>query len=233
MSVSPKTMKFFLVVGASRGIGASVTQHLIEQGHSVVGVSRTKPPFGEWIQADVSTHDGISMVCEAIGDRPLDGFLYLGGVWEEGAFADAFSFENSSDAETRLVLSVNLIAPIELSRGIAKNLALTESPRAIFIGALSGLDHSATPEVANTASKFGLRGAVQALRLVYRRKKIGFTVINPGNVATLEVQKDIEEGRFPEQAPIPLDDLCKTIDWILSLSALTEVGDVNLIQKEG
>jgi 3-oxoacyl-[acyl-carrier protein] reductase len=107
MSVSPKTMKFFLVVGASRGIGASVTQHLIEQGHSVVGVSRTKPPFGEWIQADVSTHDGISMVCEAIGDRPLDGFLYLGGVWEEGAFTDAFSFENSSDAETRLVLSVN------------------------------------------------------------------------------------------------------------------------------
>jgi NAD(P)-dependent dehydrogenase (short-subunit alcohol dehydrogenase family) len=224
-------MKSFLVVGASRGIGASVTQHLIEQGHSVVGVSRTKPPSGEWIQADVSTHDGISMVCEAIGDRPLDGFLYLGGVWEEGAFTDAFSFESSSDAETRFVLSVNLIAPIELSRGIAKNLALTESPRAIFIGALSGLDDSATHEVANTASKFGLRGAIQALRLVYRRKNIGFTVINPGNLATLEVLKDIEEGRFPEQAPIPLGDLCKTIDWLLSLSALTEVGDVNLNQK--
>jgi hypothetical protein len=56
-------------------------------------------------------------------------------------------------------------------------------------------------------------------------------VINPGNLATLEVQKDIEEGRFAEQALIPLDDLCKTIDWLLSLSALTEVGDVNLIQK--
>lgn len=195
------------------------------------GVSRTKPAVGEWIQADVSTEQGIRKVCDAVGDRPLDAFLYLGGVWENNAFTKEFSFEKSSDLETRFVISVNLIAPIELSRGLAKNLALAENPRAIFIGALSGFDNAATPEVANTASKFGLRGAIQALRLVYQLKKIGFTVINPGNVATLEVQKDIEEGRFPEQDPIPLADLCKTIDWLLSVSVLTEVGDISLIQK--
>ncbi len=132
-----------------------------------------------------------------------------------------------------MVIAVNLIAPIELVRGLSKNLSLTANPRAIFIGSLSGLDESATPEVANTASKFGLRGAIQALRLAYRDKKIGFTVINPGNMATLEVQKDIEEGRFPYQTPIPLEDLCHTIDWLLSISAATEIGDVNLMQKAG
>lgn len=224
-------MKTFLVIGASRGIGASVVSHLINQGHSVVGVSRTKPELGEWIHADISTPLGIKKVCDAIGDRPLDAFLYLGGVWEKNAFTNSFSFQDSSDEETRFVIAVNLVAPIELTRGIAKNLALTANPRAIFIGSLSGLDQSATPEVANTASKFGLRGAIQSLRLAYRNQKIGFTVINPGNVATPEVQMDITEGRFPDQQPIPLQDLCQTIDWILSLSPNTEVGDINLIQK--
>jgi 3-oxoacyl-[acyl-carrier protein] reductase len=226
-------MKTFLVVGASRGIGASVMRHLLEQGHHVIGVSRSQPQLGEWIQSDISTADGIRKVCEEIGSRPINGFLYLGGVWEENAFTDSYSFQSSSDTETRFVIAVNLIAPIELSRGLARNLSLTQNPRAIFIGALSGLDQSATPEVANTASKFGLRGAIQALRLAYQDQKIGFTVINPGNVSTLEVQKDIEEGRFPDQEPIPLEDLCRTIDWLMSLSSATEVGDVNLIQKNG
>jgi NAD(P)-dependent dehydrogenase (short-subunit alcohol dehydrogenase family) len=227
------TTKTILVIGASRGIGASVVRHLIAQGHEVLGVSRTRPELCEWIQADVSAPEGIKRVCEVVADRPLDAFLYLGGVWENNAFTDSFSFQDSTDAETRLVIGVNLIAPIELSRGIAKNLLLASNPRAIFIGSLSGLDQLAGPEVANTASKFGLRGAIQALRMAYRHQKIGFTVINPGNVATPEVQNDIEVGRFPQQQPIPLDDLCLTIDWLLSLSPATEVGDVDLIQKTG
>jgi 3-oxoacyl-[acyl-carrier protein] reductase len=55
--------------------------------------------------------------------------------------------------------------------------------------------------VANTASKFGLRGAAQAFKLALRDYKIGVTVINPGNVATEEVATDIEQGRFSHQVP--------------------------------
>lgn len=94
------------------------------------------------------------------------------------------------------MISVNTIAPIEITRTLAANLAQATNPRAIYIGALSGLDNCATPEVANTVSKFGLRGAVQALLLALGGQNIGFTVINPGNIATEEVLLDIEEGRF-------------------------------------
>ncbi|MEL6162078.1 MAG: SDR family NAD(P)-dependent oxidoreductase, partial [Cyanobacteria bacterium J06627_32] len=131
----------------------------------------------------------------------------------------------------RFVLAVNLIAPIELTKALAQNLSMADSPRAIYVGALSGLDNAASPEVANTASKFGLRGAVQALRLALAKEKIGFTVVNPGNIATEEVLSDIEAGRFSQQVPIPMTDVIETVEWILARSAAVDISEVNLRQK--
>lgn len=219
------------VIGASRGIGAAVAQHFAQKGDRVVSVSRSQAVAGEWIQADISTSEGIKSIADKLGESALDALLFMGGVWEDGAFTDQYDFMKSSDRETRFVIAVNTIAPIELTRQLAKNLVKSDNPRVIFIGALSGLDNSATAEVANTASKFGLRGAAQALKLALRDYKIGVTVINPGNVATEEVMTDIEEGRSPQQVPIPLTDLISAIEWILELSNTVDVGDINMQQK--
>ena len=220
-----------LIIGASRGIGAAVASHLSPRDIELLTVSRSPAPIGKWIEADVSTPAGIARVVEAVGERTLDALLYLGGVWEEGAFTDAYDFRASSDAETRFVLGVNLVAPIELTKLLVPNLALSANPRAVFIGSLSGLDNAASAEVANTASKFGLRGAVQAMRLALSGQGIAFTVINPDNVATAEVEADIAEGRFVEQTPIPLADLTAAVDFALAMSPASEIAEINLAQR--
>jgi 3-oxoacyl-[acyl-carrier protein] reductase len=220
-----------VVVGASRGIGAAVARHFVQKGDYVISISRSQAIAGEWIQADISTSEGIKLVADTIDESVLDALLFMGGVWEDGAFTEQYDFMKSSDRETRYVIEVNTIAPIELTRKLTKNLSKSDNPRAIFIGSLSGLDNSASIEVANTASKFGLRGAAQALKLSLRDYNIGVTVINPGNVATEEVLTDIKEGRFSQQVPIPLDDLISAIEWILTLSKTVDVGDINLQQK--
>lgn len=225
--------KQIIVIGASRGIGAAVAKHFAEKGHVLISVSRNKPVAGEWIQADISTPEGINTVTSKVDETPIDALLFMGGVWEDGAFTKQYDFFRSPDHETRYVLAVNTIAPIELMKGLAKNLSLSLNPRAIFIGALSGLDNSATTEVANTASKFGLRGVVQSLRLALQNSRIGITVINPGNIATEEVIADIESGRFETQTPIPIADIISAIEWILSLSDAVDIGEVNIYQKRG
>jgi len=220
-----------VVVGASRGIGAAVAQHFTQKGDSVFSISRGQPIAGKWIQADISTSEGITSIVSSINESTVDALLFMGGVWENGAFTDRYDFMTSSDQETRFVIAVNTIAPIELTKQLAKNLAKSDNPRAIFIGALSGLDHSPTIEVANTASKFGLRGAAQALKLALRDYKIGITVINPSNIATEEVVADIEEVRFTAQVPIPLTDIISSIEWILTLSNAVDIGEINMYQK--
>jgi len=223
--------KTILVIGSSRGIGAEIVKHLSKSGCKVIGVSRSPSVECDWIKADISTGDGIQKLLMEIGDVTIDTLIFSSGVWEEYGFLDEFDFRKTSDQETRDIMSVNLVAPIEITKGIVKNLSLAPNPRAIYLGALSGLDQMASSQVAYSASKFGLRGTTQALRLALKEEMIGFTVINLGNVATEEVLIDIQEGRTKQQGLIPIPDIISAIEWILSLSKPVEVGEINLMQK--
>jgi NAD(P)-dependent dehydrogenase (short-subunit alcohol dehydrogenase family) len=230
MSAHPSpTSRTLVIVGGSRGIGAAACRHFAARGDLVIAVSRTPAVAGTWVQADIATDAGVASVADAAGDAAVDALLYLGGTWEAGAFTDAFRFADSPPAETRRVLAVNLAAPILLAQALAPALARSPNPRIVLIGTLSGRDNAAGAEVANTASKFGLRGAAQALRLA--QPGTGVTVINPGNVATPEVETDIAEGRFGSQVPIPMADLLATLDFALGRSAATTVAEIDLVQR--
>ncbi|RUO35094.1 SDR family NAD(P)-dependent oxidoreductase [Aliidiomarina soli] len=223
--------KNLLIVGASRGIGAAVAEFYDANGDNVISVSRTPSKIGEWVGADISTPGGIKKVIKAASVLSLDALLFMGGVWEKGAFTEDYDFEKSSHTETQSIIDVNLIAPIEITKGLLENLRKAENPRAIFMGATSGLEVSNTLEVAYSASKFGLRGAVHALRLGFEKEGIGFTVINPGYVGTKEVLEDIRSGQSPNLVPIPMADVILAVDFVLRSSRSTDVGDITLTQK--
>lgn len=50
-----------IVIGASRGIGGAVAQHFVQKGDHVISISRNQPIAGEWIQADISSSEGIKV----------------------------------------------------------------------------------------------------------------------------------------------------------------------------
>ena len=225
--------KNILVIGSSRGIGAELVTHLTSEGHDVYGVSRNRSFECEWIEGDISSKDGIEALVSKISVRRIDMLIFSAGVWEEKGFMSGFSFLDTEDYETRNTMSINVVAPIEITKRLVKNLSLSNNPRAIYLGAMSGVEQMASNQVAYSASKFALRGAIQGLRKALSNESIGFTVINPGNVATEEVLSDIKEGRFKDQVPIPMSDIISTVDWLMSLSSTVEVGDVNLSQKNG
>ncbi|GAB5413466.1 MAG: SDR family oxidoreductase [Congregibacter sp.] len=226
--VTPKTV---LVVGASRGIGAAVAEHFVNAGYRVFSVARSPVQAGEWIEADVSESAGLAKIAARLSGISLDALLYMGGTWEESAFTGDYDFLASNYEETHRVIAVNQIAPIELTRLLVSNMRRAANPRAVYIGALSGFELNATREVANTASEFGLRGAVQALHHALKGQGIGFSLINPGNVDTEEVLEDIRSGRFDMQTPIPMSDLISAIEWVLSLSPHVDASDINLLQR--
>ena len=225
-------MPTYLIIGASRGIGGAAAAHLAETGAEVLSVSRSPSSVGTWIEADVGLVKGIETVKAAVGNRPLDGLLFLGGVWEKGAFTDEYSFLDSPVEETLNMIAVNLTAPILLAQCLAKNLSEAQNPRIILMGSMSGVQNTASPEVANTAAKFGLQGVGEALNLSLRKLGIATTLINPDNVATSEVEEDIAQGSFGEQVPIPIEDLMHTIEYVFRLGSHSVPSVINLRQTK-
>lgn len=217
-----------LVAGASRGIGLAVAEHLASQCDRLLTVSRSAASTGEWIQADLSDLAGVETVVEVLGDDRLDALLYMGGTWETHAFTSDYRFEDCSDADIAQVIAVNLVAPIRLVKALLPALRRSENPKIIFMGALSGRDNFPGREVANSASKFGLRGVVHSLREELRSQQIGVTVINPGNVGTPEVLADLAAANQAIGEAIPLADLLRIIDCILSLSRATCIKEIDL-----
>jgi 3-oxoacyl-[acyl-carrier protein] reductase len=219
-----------VVAGASRGIGAAVAAHFAGKGDAVIALSRGAAPHGRWLAADLSDAGEIAGLPARIDGR-VDALLYTGGIWEEGAFTKAYRFAASPPRETEQVIAVNLIAPILLTQALLP--LMPAGARVVFIGSLSALDNTASPEVANSASKYGLRGAAQALAKTLQPLGIGVGVINPGNVATDEVLSDIADGRFDEQVPIPMADLLAAFDFALALSPASVATEINLAQMRG
>jgi NAD(P)-dependent dehydrogenase (short-subunit alcohol dehydrogenase family) len=219
-----------LLVGGSRGIGAAAAQALSTQCEELLSVSRTPAVAGRWIKADLAEDEGLDRVVAAVGDDRLDALLYLGGIWEDGAFTSAYDFAASPRAETRRVIAVNLVAPILLAQALIPAFRRARAPRLVLRGALSALPNAATREVANTASKAGLAGAAEALSLALGPEGIAVTLLHPGNVATPEVEDDIASGRFDPQTPIPLADLTETVLYALRLSSAARAGVLTLHQ---
>ncbi len=217
-----------LVAGASRGIGLAVAEHLAPKTRRLLAVSRTPASVGEWLKADLSSLAGVEAVAKAVGDDALDALLYMGGTWETHAFTRHYSFEACSDEDIERVIAVNLVAPIRLVKALLPALRRSNNPKIILMGALSGLDNFSGREVANSASKFGMRGVVHSLREELRSQQIGITVINPGNVGTPEVLADLAADDLLGGEAIPLEDLLKIIDCILSLSRATCIKEIDV-----
>lgn len=220
--------KTIVVAGASRGIGLAVAEHLAPQARRLLSVSRTSAPIGEWLQTDLSELAGVEKVKNVIADDSLDALLYMGGTWETHAFTSQYSFENCLDADIERVIAVNLVAPIRLVKALLPALRRSQNPKIIFMGSLSSRDNFSGREVANSASKFGLRGVVHSLREELRSQQIGVTVINPGNVGTPEVLADLAAENLSGGEAIPLRDLLSIIDCVLSLSRATCIKEIDV-----
>ncbi len=222
------SFRTILVAGASRGIGLAVGEHLASRCDRLLSVSRTEAPIGEWIQADVSQLSGVETVAKAVGEDTLDALLYMGGTWETHAFTSQYRFEDCSDEDITRVIAVNLVAPIRLVKALLPALRRSHNPKIVLMGALSGRDNFPGREVANSASKFGLRGVVHSLREELRSQQISVTVINPGNVGTPEVLADLAAENLLGGEAIPLSDLLAIIDCILALSRATCIKEIDV-----
>lgn len=223
------TSKDIIVTGASSGIGWATTQHLLQNDYRVIGIARNQ-------DADPVTHRNfvnVSVDLEDVTNLPgvlqdlthrypdVQGIIFCAG---RGHFG---SLEEFSYSQIKSLIDLNFLSQAYLARAFLPLFKKRGSGDLIFIGSEAALKGSRKGAIY-CASKFAVRGFVQALREECARNNVRVMLVNPGMVESAFYDElDFEPGKDPDNFLTP-DDIAQSITYILSTRPHFNVDEINL-----
>lgn len=168
-----------MLTGAAGGIGQAIARRLAQAGADLILTGRNREVLnalatelkGRAIVADISNAEGIRALIAAAG--PVDILIANAGLPAPSSGGQG-SFE-----EIAAVLDVNLLAPVLMTRGLMKGMRSRGGGHLVYISSLAGRVASPMSPVYS-ASKWGLRGYAQSLRLAMQGSGIGVSCVFPG-----------------------------------------------------
>lgn len=225
------------VTGASKGIGFSVTNRLLQQGVAVTTYSRTAGELAHLADNPLLTIR-LGSVLDFAAQRAalppeVDIVVACAGVCAQADFGE----EQSADIWRR-VMDINVEAVFELMRLASRALR----PGGSFVAISSGLGKNARPGYgAYCASKHALLGMVRCAALEWAPRAVRANAVCPGWVDTEMAAADmletserlgipLEETRARVARAIPLgravkpDEVAQTVVWLASKSAAMITG---------
>ncbi|WP_399632290.1 SDR family NAD(P)-dependent oxidoreductase [Sporosarcina sp. SG10008] len=186
--------KSILITGATSGVGYALTKRLLAVGYEVWATGRALAVLEELqregahtIPADFSKKEDVEQLMAKIGSP--DVVIFSAGV---GSFD--FAHETSDEA-IQSMMTVNVIAPMQLTKLLLPSMMERRSGHLIFLGSQAG--KVATPKASiYAASKHAIIGYTNALRMEVAPFDIHVTTINPGPIDTPFLDLADETGTY-------------------------------------
>jgi short-subunit dehydrogenase len=176
-----------LITGASGRIGTAIARGLHDRGASVVLHASTPERLSELaadmaapvLGVDLALPEGPGLLAEkALGmSGRVDVVVHCAGIGHYGALG-----EMTPERLDRL-LDVNLRAPLQLTRALLPGMLAAGRGHLVFVASIAGLVGVAH-EAAYSATKAGMVGLADSLRLELARTGVGVSVVCPGAVDT-------------------------------------------------
>ena len=215
-----------IVTGASKGIGRSVCETLLKDGHSVVGLSRSKPDslldFTAFtpIQIDLLDNDAIATkLPKLLKQHPeISGLVNNAGVGMFGSLEE-FSFAQISNS-----LQINLLSAIHITRLLVSHLKQQQRGDIVFVGSESALQGARYGSIYS-AAKFALRGFSQSLRHECANSNTHIGIVNPGMVSS----HFFDDLKF--QPGAEANHSLKPIDVALAVTHLINSPDHSIVEE--
>ena len=216
-----------LVTGCSRGIGLAITRRLLDEGHRVIGISRHSPGIDSArftrMELDLSDLDRLPEALHGLSKQhpDIDAAVLNAGIGRFG------SLEEFSASQIRQLVDLNLTSQLLLARELLPGLKKRGGGDLVFIGSESALRGGRYGTVY-AATKFGLRGLVQALQEECSTSSVRVGIVNPGMVNTSFFDDlDFRPGDEEDQHLVP-DDVVAAVLLMLDARPGAVVQEINL-----
>jgi 3-hydroxy acid dehydrogenase/malonic semialdehyde reductase len=216
-----------LVTGCSRGIGLAITRRLLAEGHRVVGISRHSPGIDAGLfshmELDLSALESLPDALRELSKQypDIDAVVLNAGIGRFG------SLEEFSASQIRQLVDLNLTSQLLLAREFVPKLKKRGGGDMVFIGSESALRGGRYGTVY-AASKFGVRGLVQALQDECSASSVRVGIVNPGMVNTSFFDDlDFRPGDEEDQHLVP-DDVAAAVLLMLDARPGAVIQEINL-----
>lgn len=177
--------KTVLITGAGSGLGRALAIEADRHDHRVILVGRREAPLAETaalirdvmiLPADVTSAADRASIAATVAETGLDILINNAGIVPSGAL------EALTDAEIAQTLTLNIAAPLSLTRDLLNALSASRG-QVVNMGSVFG-DIGFPYFSAYSASKFGLRGWSDALRRELAPRGIAVTYLAPRGTRT-------------------------------------------------
>lgn len=219
-------MKTVLVTGANKGIGLAVTESLLDNGYRVVALSRSIDNLKKinrknlyFYKVNLLELDDVSNILKKLKDENItvDILINNAGV---GVFKEV---DKLTIDEWNEVIKLNLTVPYFLIHSFVADMKKNRYGRIINIG--SDADHIPFEGAsAYCASKYGLFGMTESLRMELKKSNIGITLLSPGRVDTYFNNK--QPGCRPNS--LKVEDIVNQIMFVLSQNDRCNIEQIKL-----
>jgi NAD(P)-dependent dehydrogenase (short-subunit alcohol dehydrogenase family) len=175
-----------LVTGGTEGVGAAIVSRLSAAGARVASTARSRPPrsdaFDLFVQADLSTSEGVRSVVRAVSDRyeGIDVLVHNVG----GSSAPGGGFVALTDEEWHRELDLNLLAAVRLDRALLPTMLKRRSGVIVHVTSIQRVLPLYDATLAYAAAKAALTTYSKGLANEVGPKGVRVVSIAPGFTET-------------------------------------------------
>lgn len=216
-----------MISGASRGIGATIAQDLLDSGWLLsLGVrdpGRIPPAL---VHDDVLVHhfDALDAGSEACWvASTVERFGRVDAVINNAGVMVPKSVIEAEDDDIDAVLGVNVKSPLRLVRAAWPHLTATGRGRVVTIASLSGKRVKTAKSGLYAVSKFAALGLAHAIRHAGFADGVRSTAICPGFVATdmARALTEIDAGEMTQP-----QDIARLVRLVLELPNSASIAEI-------
>ena len=183
--------KFVLITGSARGLGKELALVFAQNGYGIILHDRTENDLKE-IKEEI-LKKGVphfTVAGDLKSDKTLDDLYRISKekgvsvlINNAGVHCPKLPLEKMDDQIIDDILLINLVAPVKLTRRIYSMFVESGHGTIININSMSGLENQKFRTVYS-ASKWGLRGFSDALRLEGEENNVRIIDIYPTRIKT-------------------------------------------------